>query len=346
MELTHEEHRELQHALQGDLELPSHLTDRFDKHLQHCRECQRLLRGSGRIREKIRKNFQASAHLSQEQLLFHLTAAGDGDLPAADLKMLQRHRAHLKICALCRLRERNLQQELARCEQAIFETAEEFAAPVQPVAAIAGHQSTGKPYWSLALAAGKSLAGAGAVYLLLFAVSTATLPEGFEDQDLRREDYRLSLTIERSLSGDPALPQIAQAENELAQGHFERTLHLLAGVEQHGLEYEALLRLRLYELMATLKTAQTGLLLLFPRFDEQPIAAQLERMEAVLSGISHHPEQSQGPYLGLAYYYSAKACLILNRPNDACAYLAHSMQLPPHKRRQEARALHQKRGCS
>src|SRR5262245_50548110 len=121
MELTNEEHLQLQHALQGDWEIPVHLVERFEQHVGHCPNCQRILKTSGQLRAKIKKDFQASVHLSQEQLLFYLTAKVAGtSLSASDRSMLARHRGHIQSCLLCRMREKYLQKELSDCEEIVF----------------------------------------------------------------------------------------------------------------------------------------------------------------------------------------------------------------------------------
>jgi hypothetical protein len=346
MELTHEEHQQLQHALQGDWDIPDQLADRFELHLRHCHDCQRLLKTSGQLKEKIKKAFQSSAHLSQSQLLFHLTARALGDdLPAADRVMLDRHRAHLQSCPLCRMREDYLRKELAHCEEVVFETAEDFATTREP-ALEAKTASRGRFGFTLArLAFG--VGGAVVACLIAFAVNLKSLPDYYHYTNPHSDSYSSSLKLYRqsfedlagALGDSSVQGQLWRAHEALRAEDSQKALEVLLSLDEQDLEGEDLLRLRLYELMATLKDAHSDYIRLFPRFDTTRVAAALAEMKVVLPKDPLRAGQLDRDYAGPAYYYAAKACLILGRREAALEYIGLCLALPNHRRKTETENL-------
>jgi hypothetical protein len=115
-----------------------------------------------------------------------------------------------------------------------------------------------------------------------------------------------------------------------------QALVLLAGLEDRGLEGEDLLRFRLYELMATLKDAHSDFFQLFPHFDVTRVSAALEKMREVLPEDSVRVLSLNPAYAGPGYYYAAKACLVLERREEALDYLKRCVALPNHRRKTEA----------
>ncbi len=347
MELTHEEHRELQYALEGDLEVPANLASRLEKHLPHCPDCQRIINTSGRLRQRVKKSFQASVHLSRGQLLFHLTAMDShADLPAADRKMLQRHRAHLQRCSLCRSRERHLQEELARCEEIVFGTVEKFALPAEPVQAGTPFPAGTKPnlnsmsrFTSKLMKTTMASVGILTSYLLIFFASEARRSNDFAVRDMRGEDLRSCLQRDRDRASDEANPILQAAHEALIDADVSGALDALAGVDERELEGEALFRFRLYELLSTLKEGQSDYLGFFPHFNEPRIAAALKKMEQALPENQSYAVPPDPEFVGPAYYFAAKACLILERRDDALAYLERSRSLHGHGRSQKAGEL-------
>jgi len=360
MDLTIEEHRELQHALEGDLEIPPHLTSRFTDHLQHCRECQRVLQTTGKLRESLMSNFQASAHLSKDQLLFLLTAESlHAQMSLADRNTLRQQRAHLRKCSLCRLREQFLRKELQSCDEVVFGTKEKlpessalmppqfdnFAAP-PPRAEKRSLSSLGKVFAGVGLGM--------ASYLILFAISMATLPAHYRDIDPNAEDYASSfspLMGGEDKTNIPDLPQkdkagLQAAQDALYSGKFQQAFAALSRVNESELRDQHLLRFRLYELTATLYDSHSDFLLLFPHFDKPRIADALAKMNEALATMPNPAGEINHMYLGPAYYFAAKACLILDRPQEACNDLEHCVNLSPHVRRNEAQTLRKKLGCN
>lgn len=347
MELSSQEHRKLQRALQGDLEIPRELAARLEEHLSECRACQRLLKSSAQVREKIRRDFLASEHLSQEQLFFLLTAESSRmAASAADRRMLQEQRAHLAKCSLCRKREQHARKELARCEKVVFETTQEFQRPERQHTTAAAEIQSRRSFPSFFAKTAAITAFLSAASLIVFFLNVAYQPAGYKYLNPDVDSYQScfirylgDLPPASAASTPQERQKLAEAENALYDGHARRALDVLAGIDARLLQNEELLRFRLYELMATLKDAHAGFLGLFPSFDTARVGAALQKMEQALPSLRLRVEARDSRYLGPAYYYAAKANLILSRVRPAQSHLTDCLALPPHRRKQEAAAL-------
>jgi hypothetical protein len=351
MELTREEHLQLQHALQGDWEIPGHLAGRLEQHLGHCHDCQRLLKTSGQLRDKIKRDFQASVHLSQEQLLFYLTARVAGTiLSAGDRSMLSRHREHIQACSLCRLREQYLQKELAHCEEIVFEEAQAFALSTSPALTKPVFRPKPLPAGKSAFRVSRlafSLSGAVALCLLVFALNVSLLPKYYPYTNPHLDYYPSVLFSSRgesdriaaSSSESPVQDVLTSAHNAVRSGEAHQALNILSGLQGRSLEGDDLLRHRLYELMATLQDAHSDYFRLFPRFDITRVSVALDKMKEALPEDPARAKSLNPAYAGPAYYYAAKACLILERREDARKYLECSTALAKHRRKEQAQEL-------
>jgi hypothetical protein len=349
MELTNEEHLQLQYALQGDWEIPVHLVERFEQHVGHCPDCQRLLKTSGQLRAKIKKDFQASVHLSQEQLLFYLTAkVASAGLSVSDRSMLARQSEHLQNCPLCHVREQYLQKELAHCEEIVYAEAKAFAIPTSPAPKKRIFNSEpvlpGK-FSSVLTKLTYAVSGVAAVSLLFVFMRVHFTSEYFTNIDPSSDSYSSGLTSWRAGSGissaaeSPALQILAEASEALRSEQAQQALDLLSGLKAVDLEGEALLRFRLYRLMATLKDAYSDYFGLFPHFNRTRVTSTLEEMKEVLPEDVAQAQSLNSEYAGPAYYYAAKACLILDRRDDAQKYLEICISLTNHRRHEDAEAL-------
>ena len=351
MELTQAEHLQLQHALQGDWEIPDHLLERFVQHLGHCRDCQQILKTTGQLRDRIKRDFHASAHLSQEQLLFYLTArAGGNVLSAGDHSMLSRHREHIEDCPLCRLREQYLQKELAHCEEVVFEEAQAFAIPTSPAPMNRVPKFEPFPAGRSVLRISRfayALSGAVVSCILVLVAHLKFLPEYYSYINPHLDSYHSALLSMRGGSESTARApnefsthKVLEAAHEaLRSGKPGQALALLTGLQGRSLEGNDLLRLRLYELMATLQDAHSDYLRLFPHFEIDRVSAALDRIKEVLPEDLARAKLLEPVYAGPAYYYAAKACLVLERREEARTLLEYSTALAPHRRLEEAKAL-------
>ncbi|MGH7490962.1 MAG: hypothetical protein ACREOO_01065 [bacterium] len=351
MELTREEHLQLQHALQGDWEIPGHLVERFEQHLGHCRDCQGLLKTSGQLREKIKEDFKASVHLSQEQLLYYLTAQVDGtSLSTGDRAMLARHRKHIQDCPLCRLREQYLQKELAHCEEIVFAEAQAFSVSIPPAPIKPVFKSEPVPAGKSAFRISKlsfALCGVVASCLLVFVLNVYLQPEFYPCINPYLDSYSSGLISLRGRPESAATPSnespthqiLINAHEAVRSGNARQALTYLAGLQGRSLEGEDLLRFRLYEMMATLQDAHKDYFRLFPHFEITRVSSALEKMKEVLPEDLARAKSLNPVYAGPAYYYAAKACLVLERREDARKYLERSTALMNHRRHEQAEEL-------
>ncbi len=346
------EHEELQIALRNDLEIPGHLLERFDPHVRSCRQCQHILKTSERLRKYLYKNLK-TAHLSQEQLLSYVNSKPKHvqfSLPASDRQMWNQHHAHVKECSLCRMRARHLQNELALCAEIVQKTAAKFfdsgkteLAEAQPAPPVVVEQKEVTAFWSrlklVVVVASLSLCG-----LAGFKFYRHQLPEYYALVKPSQDSFR---DLQGQFMGKSGQGFLDETGRLLREEQIQPALEALAQIDERGLSPDELLQAGLYELMATLKASHSTMIgPFFPEFDRPRVQIMLRKMETILSQRQDFEKKPNG-YWGMANFYCAKACLILEDRQRACDYLGQVIGTNiRHDRKDVAITLARELGCA
>lgn len=279
----------------------------------------------------------STSHPVAEELLAYLTAdqAAHGDEAAAE--SFQSVSAHVKKCAFCQSRVKHLQNEIEQVENLMQNAAEElsFERDYQTPAS-APRAQTSKRIISLPPMPKAILpvASACVVLLLLFVASFSTQPKTYPFAHLNADPLDV-LPVTRGESN--AEIDLLLTEGFINAGEYEEAREQMLAVDEGRLSAEQVLRLRLCDLMLTLKAAHRSYLSFFPHFEKTQVRAGLARMEEVLIRYLAPPAGNEKRW-GLAHYYSAKAYLMLDDENNAVKHLQNA-QLTGHQRRPEAEKL-------
>lgn len=336
MSLTRIEHRELLRALRLEETIPYELLDRAERHIATCPKCRLVLQRNSQLKKRL-KPMLSTSHPVAEELLAYLTAddAAQGDVVAAE--WFQSVSAHVKTCTFCQSRVKHLQNEIKQVENLMQNASEElsFERDYQAPVSVAQTQTAKRKIHLRPMPRPMlPVAGACVAFLILFVASLSTQPKTYSFANLNADRLDV-LPITRGDSN--AENGLLLAEGFINAGEYEEARAQMLAVDESKLSAEQALRLRLCDLMLTLKAAHRSYLSFFPHFEKAEVRTSLARMEEVLIRYLAPPAGNEKRW-GLAHYYSAKAYLMLDDENNAIKHLQNA-QLTAHQRQPEAEKL-------
>ncbi len=334
MSLTRIEHRELLRALRLEETIPHELVDRAERHIETCPKCRLVLKKTRQLKKRLRPMLSPS-HPAAEELLSYLTAEDSAHAEVTGAGSFQSVYAHLQACAFCRSRVQHLQGEIRQVENLMQNVEQELAFEHEYQTPQSSPQPQKRKLFLPPLPkAILPVASACVALLFLFFLSLTTQPKTYALAHLNSDRLDV-LPVERGTSS--AEMNLLITEGLINAGDYDEARQMLAKVPERELSDEQLLRLRLCDLMLTLKSAHRSFAHLFPHFEKSAVRERLERMEEVLTRRSL-PAAGNEAYWGLAHYYSAKAYLMLDDESTALAHLSNA-RLTAHQRRPETDEL-------
>ncbi len=334
MVLNRREHRELLRALRLDEAIPYELVDRVDQHIATCPKCQGMLKQARQLKKRFVPMLSAS-HPTPEELLAYLTK--DESTQFDEVGSFEKLKTHVDSCTLCQGRVKHMQGEIKEVESLMQNVAHEltFEQDYRPAVATK-HSSPAKkkavmPPMPRAIF---PVAIACAAVLFVFGLSFSLQPKSYSFANLNSDRLDV-LPVARGTSNTEV--HLLLTESLINSGDYNKAQARLLQIDKNALSAEQILRLRLCDLMLTLKSAHRSYVRLFPHFDKSAVRESLAQME--LGMVREIPATAANEaYLGLAHYYMAKAYLMLDDQTQAISHLQSSQQTA-HLRRHEAEAL-------
>ena len=345
MSLSRDEHEKLRRALELEEIDPQAFSPEIYEHLRNCRQCNRLVQNSQRLR-KLLVPYLISLHPTTEELLAHLTGTSlppenSAELSTTPARSHSDIALHLENCNLCRARRDYFREELRQMESLMVQAAltsnfeREYVPEAEPRLR---PLSFGKVWPNTVSVLMIAIMLVCALLISVFALSLSTQPPAYALANLNTDDFAHYSPLRGEGDEDEPQGTLLAAEEALRAGEYEQVGLLLAPLKREKLSEHAQLRAQLCNFMATLKLAHKSTFNFFPHFDTTSVTAAILTMEGTLATLQSDTDDFPSLNRGLAYYYLAKAYLMLNRPEPACKYLTRATSLP-HRRRAQAMEL-------